>query len=47
MGKGETILVVDDVRDRRDLVAEMLKELNYKVSRVASGEGAIAYIQGA
>jgi CheY-like chemotaxis protein len=44
MGKGETILVVDDVREQRDLAAEMLKKLNYKVSSVSSGEEAIAYI---
>jgi DNA-binding NtrC family response regulator len=45
MGRGETILVVDDVREQRDLAAEMLKKLNYKVSSVASGEEAIAYIK--
>jgi CheY-like chemotaxis protein len=45
MGKGETILVVDDVREQRDLAAEMLKKLNYKVSSVSSGEEAIAYIK--
>ncbi|MGA2527471.1 MAG: PAS domain S-box protein [Smithellaceae bacterium] len=45
MGKGETILVVDDVREQRDLAEEMLKKLNYKVSSVSSGEEAIAYIK--
>jgi CheY-like chemotaxis protein len=45
MGKGETILVVDDLREQRDLAEEMLKKLNYKVSSVSSGEKAIAYIK--
>ncbi len=45
MGKGETILVVDDVKDQRDLATEMFKKLNYNVVSVASGEAAIAYIK--
>jgi CheY-like chemotaxis protein len=45
MGKGETILVVDDVRDQRELASEMLKKLNYKVSTVASGEDAVKYLK--
>jgi two-component system, cell cycle sensor histidine kinase and response regulator CckA len=45
MSKGETILVIDDVREQRDLAAEMLKKLNYQVSSVASGEEAIAYLK--
>jgi PAS domain S-box-containing protein len=45
MGKGETILVVDDVREQRDLATEMLKKLNYKVSSVSSGEGAVTFIK--
>jgi two-component system, cell cycle sensor histidine kinase and response regulator CckA len=45
MGKGETILVVDDVKEQRDLAAEMLKKLNYKVSSVSSGKEAIANIE--
>ncbi|MEN6468884.1 MAG: PAS domain S-box protein [Smithella sp.] len=46
MGKNETILVVDDVQDQRNLAAEMLRNLNYQVSIVDSGEAAIAYIKG-
>jgi CheY-like chemotaxis protein len=41
MGKGETILVVDDVREQRDLVVAMLNKLNYRVMSVSSGEAAI------
>ncbi len=46
MGKGETILVVDDVREQRDLAAEMLKKLNYNVTSVSSGEEAIIFMKG-
>jgi CheY-like chemotaxis protein len=45
MGRGETILVVDDVQGQRDLAAEMLRKLNYVVTGVGSGEEAIAYLQ--
>jgi PAS domain S-box-containing protein len=45
MGKGETILVIDDVKEQRDLAAEMLTKLNYQVSGLSSGEKAIAYIK--
>ena len=45
MGKGESILVVDDVKEQRDLAADMLRTLNYNVSSVSSGEEAIAYMK--
>jgi CheY-like chemotaxis protein len=41
MGKGETILVVDDVWEQRELVVAMLNKLNYRVTSVSSGEAAI------
>lgn len=41
MGGGETILVVDDVREQRELVVAMLNKLNYRVTSVSSGEAAI------
>jgi two-component system cell cycle sensor histidine kinase/response regulator CckA len=41
MGKGETILVVDDVREQLELVVAMLNELKYRVTAVPSGEAAI------
>ena len=46
MGKGESILVVDDVKGQRDLAAGILGKLNYSVTSVSSGEEAIAYIKG-
>lgn len=43
MGKGESILVVDDVKAQQDLAAEMLHKLNYQVKCVSSGEEAVAF----
>lgn len=45
MGKGESILIIDDVKGQRELACEILKQLNYDVSTVASGEEAIAFLK--
>ena len=45
MGKGETVLVVDDVKEQRDLASAMLTKLNYTVVSVPSGEEAMEYIK--
>ena len=45
MGKGETILVVDDVKEQRELAFAMLSKLNYQVTSVSSGEAAIEYMK--
>ena len=44
-GNGETVLIVDDVKEQRDLAALMLKKLNYNVTCSSSGEEAIAYLK--
>ena len=44
-GKGETILVVDDIKEQRDLAYEMLHLLDYQVATVASGEEAVEYLK--
>ncbi len=44
-GKGESILIVDDVKEQRDIATVILEELNYFVSSVKSGEEAVAYLQ--
>jgi len=44
-GRGEAILVVDDVKEQRDLAAEMLRTLHYNVATTASGEEAVAYLR--
>ena len=44
-GKGEHILVVDDVASQLELVSNMLQELHYTVATVSSGEQAVGYIK--
>lgn len=44
MSRGESILVVDDVSDQRDLALSMLGRLGYKVKAVSSGEQAVEYL---
>jgi CheY-like chemotaxis protein len=45
MGRGETILVVDDIEAQRDIAASLLSKLNYTVVTAVSGEEAVAYIE--
>ena len=45
MGNGESILVVDDVKEQRELALEMLKKQNYRVATVPSGEEALEYLK--
>jgi signal transduction histidine kinase/CheY-like chemotaxis protein len=44
-GNGEWILVVDDMPAQREITAEMLTELGYRVASVASGEAAVAFVR--
>ncbi|MBC2713475.1 MAG: response regulator [Desulfosarcina sp.] len=44
-GDGELVLVVDDIKEQRDLAAFMLKRLDYRVDTVAGGEEAVQYIR--
>jgi len=44
-GHGESILVVDDVKEQRELAARMLGKLRYQVATVSSGESAVEYLQ--
>lgn len=45
MGKGESILVIDDVKGQQNLAQEMLRKLNYSATSVSSGEEAVAYLK--
>jgi PAS domain S-box-containing protein len=45
LGKGESILVVDDVESQRELVQRMLEQLKYQVAIVSSGEQAVEYLK--
>lgn len=45
MSKGESILIVDDVQEQRELAMSMLGRLEYQVETVACGEEAIEYLK--
>ena len=45
MGKGEAILIVDDVEEQRRIASEMLEALGYSVAMVSSGEEAVEYLR--
>jgi PAS domain S-box-containing protein len=45
MGKGESILVVDDVEEQRDIATGMLRKLGYSITSVSSGEEAVEYLK--
>jgi signal transduction histidine kinase/ActR/RegA family two-component response regulator len=45
MGKGESILIIDDVQQQREIASSMLKKLGYNVLSVPSGEEAVIYMQ--
>ncbi|MBW1670798.1 MAG: response regulator [Deltaproteobacteria bacterium] len=44
LSKGESILVVDDVKQQREITSTILKELGYTVATVSSGEKAVEYL---
>jgi PAS domain S-box-containing protein len=44
-GSGESILVVDDIENQREIACHMLKKLGYQATAVAGGEKAIEYLQ--
>ncbi len=46
MGQGESVLVVDDIADQRDVAAGLLTRLGYSVRMVSSGEEAVVYLKG-
>jgi len=43
-GKGEEILVVDDVETQRDIASMLLSQLEYRVHTVSSGEEAVRFV---
>jgi len=44
-GNGESILIVDDIKEQREIASGMLKKLGYNVITVPSGEEALDYMQ--
>jgi two-component system cell cycle sensor histidine kinase/response regulator CckA len=45
MGKGESVLVVDDVEEQREIASRLLKKLGYSVASVSGGEEAVDYLR--
>ncbi|MFH2044316.1 MAG: response regulator [Pseudomonadota bacterium] len=45
MGKGESILIVDDVKQQLEIATEILTKLGYSVNSVSSGEKAVEYLK--
>jgi PAS domain S-box-containing protein len=45
LGNGESVLIVDDNEEQREIAEELLTKLGYKVHLVSSGENAVEYIQ--
>jgi signal transduction histidine kinase/ActR/RegA family two-component response regulator len=45
MGNGEKILVVDDVKEQREIADGILSKLNYRVTTVSNGEKAFEYMK--
>jgi two-component system cell cycle sensor histidine kinase/response regulator CckA len=44
-GTGESILVVDDVKEQREIAAQILERLGYSVTSVSNGEEAVDYMK--
>jgi len=44
-GKGESILVVDDIKEQRDVALNLLTALGYVADTVSSGEEAVEYLK--
>ena len=45
MGKGEFVLVVDDVEEQREIASKMLKKIGYFVKSISSGIEAVDYMK--
>lgn len=45
MGRGESVLVVDDIAEQREIAVRILKRLGYVVHSVSSGEESVAFIK--
>jgi len=45
LARGESILIVDDAREQRDLASRMMQRLGYDITTAASGEEALALIR--
>jgi len=46
MGRGQSVLVVDDIAEQREVASSMLARLGYNVHAVSGGEAAVEYLKG-
>lgn len=46
LGKGEAVLLIDDIAEQKDVATALLTKLGYNVHAVSSGEEAVEYLQG-
>jgi DNA-binding NtrC family response regulator len=44
-GRNESILVVDDIQEQREIASRILSRLNYAVTTASSGEKALAFLK--
>ena len=44
-GKGESVLVVDDIKDQREIASQILTHLGYSVKTASNGEEAVEYLK--
>ena len=44
-GRGESILIVDDIEDQRELLSNMMERLGYTVTALPDGEAAVHYLK--
>ena len=45
MGAGQSILIVDDIKEQREIASDILQLLQYTIIAVDSGEAAIEYLR--
>ncbi len=45
LGNGESVLVVDDIAEQREVASGLLKKLGYEVQALSSGEEAVEYLR--
>jgi PAS domain S-box-containing protein len=46
MGRGESVLVIDDIDGQREIATSLLTRLGYEVHAVSCGEEAVEYLKG-
>jgi two-component system cell cycle sensor histidine kinase/response regulator CckA len=45
-GRGESVLIVDDITEQREIASRLFTQLGYEIHSISSGEGAVEYLKG-